>query len=169
MFIYRNINSINRFSRYNGIHAIKREELNKMNFIPYLQLNGNAKEAIGFYEKVFDAENLGVLTFGDMPVSPESPFPENAKDLVAHGAIKVGESMIMLSDTFPGQPAEEGNMVIICITFDDADRAHQVFEALQDGGQVEMPISDTGFSPAFGVIKDKFGVTFQFYTKGVQG
>ncbi|SEJ29425.1 PhnB protein [Bhargavaea ginsengi] len=140
-----------------------------MNFIPYLQLNGTARDAIGFYEKVFDAENLGVLTFGDMPASPESPFPEDAKNLVAHGAIKVGGSMIMLSDTFPGQPAQEGNMVIICITFDDADKAHQVFEALQDGGQVEMPITDTGFSPAFGVIKDKFGVTFQFYTEGYQG
>lgn len=140
-----------------------------MNFIPYLQLNGTAREAIGFYEKVFGAENLGVMTYGDMPAAPEFSFPEGSNDLVSHGAMKVGESMIMLADTFPGQPAQEGNMVIVCITFNDVNQAHQVFEALQEGGQVEMPISDTGFSPAFGIIKDKFGVTFQIYTHGYQG
>ncbi|MCA0983468.1 VOC family protein [Halobacillus yeomjeoni] len=140
-----------------------------MNFIPYLQLNGNAREAIGFYEKVFHAENLGVITFGEMPTTSDSPFPENAKDLVAHGAISVGGSVIMFSDTFPGQPAQEGNLVTICVTFDDVEKARQIFENLQDGGQVEMPLSEMGFSPAYGVIKDKFGVTFQIYTEGQQG
>lgn len=140
-----------------------------MQFIPYLQLNGNAREAIGFYEKVFHAENLGVITFGEMPASQDFPLPEDAKDLVAHGTIKVGESAIMFSDTFPGQPAQEGNLVTICITFDHADKARQVFNALQDGGKVEMPLSETSFSPAYGVIKDKFDVTFQIYTEGHQG
>lgn len=140
-----------------------------MQFIPYLQLNGNAREAIGFYEKVFHAENLGVITFGEMPASPDFPLAEDAKDLVAHGTIRVGESAIMFSDTFPGQPAQEGNLVTICITFDHADKARQVFNALQDGGKVEMPLSETSFSPAYGVIKDKFDVTFQIYTEGHQG
>lgn len=139
-----------------------------MKFIPYLQLNGNAREAVEFYEKVFQAENMGVMTYGDLE-TPDSPFPEEAKDLVANSAIRVGESDIMISDTFPGQPAQEGNLVIICVTFDNAEKARQIFEALQEGGQVEMPLSETGFSPAFGVIKDKFGVTFQIYTEGYQG
>ena len=65
-----------------------------MQFIPYLQLNGNTREAIGFYEKVFHAENLGVITFGEMPSSPDFPLPEEAKDLVAHATIKVGESSL---------------------------------------------------------------------------
>lgn len=140
--------------------------MRKMKISPYLQLNGNSKEAISFYEKVFQAENLGVLTYADMPENPEFPLPEDAKDRIAHGAIKVGDTVIMFSDTFPGQPAEEGNMVTICIQFDDAEKAQQVFGALQEGGQVEMPLEETSFSPAFGVLKDKFGVTFQFYTHG---
>ncbi|MFP7298734.1 VOC family protein [Neobacillus niacini] len=140
-----------------------------MKLIPYLQLNGNAREAIGFYEKVFHAENLGVITFGEMPADPDSPFPEDAKDLVAHATIRVEESVLMFSDTFPGQPAEEGNLLTICVTINNADKARQIFEVLQDGGQVEMPLSETSFSPAYGVIKDKFGVTFQIYTEGYQG
>ncbi|WP_338379131.1 VOC family protein, partial [Enterococcus faecium] len=105
------------------------------------------------------------ITFGEMPSSPDFPLPEDAKDLVAHATIRVGESDIMFSDTFPGQPAQEGNMVTICITFDNADKARQVFAALQDGGQVQMTLSETSYIPAYGVIKDKFGVTFQFYTE----
>ncbi|RYL87090.1 VOC family protein [Sporolactobacillus sp. THM19-2] len=136
-----------------------------MQIIPYLQLNGNAREAIGFYEKVFHAEVLAVTTFGEMPVTADFSFPEDAKDFISHAAIRVGESVMMFSDTFPGQPAHEGNLVTICVTFDNADKARQIFEALQDGGQVEMPLSETSFSPAYGVIKDKFGVTFQIYTE----
>ncbi|WP_353948393.1 VOC family protein [Sporolactobacillus sp. Y61] len=136
-----------------------------MQIIPYLQLNGNAREAIGFYEKVFHAEVLAVTTFGEMPVTADFSFPEDAKDFISHAAIRVGESVMMFSDTFPGQPAHEGNLVTICVTFDNADKARQIFGALQDGGQVEMPLSETGFSPAYGVIKDKFGVTFQIYTE----
>lgn len=139
-----------------------------MKFFPYLRLEGNAREAVAFYEKVFQAENLGTITFGEMPSDPEYPLPEGAKDLVAHAAIKVGESLIMFSDTFPGESVQKGDMVTICVMFDDVEKARQSFEALQEGGQVEMPLTETSFSPAYGVIKDKLGVTFQFYTKGNQ-
>ncbi len=46
-----------------------------MPFIPYLQLNVNAKKQFGFYEKVFQQENLGVITFGEIAYYPRFPFP----------------------------------------------------------------------------------------------
>lgn len=136
-----------------------------MKFYPYLQLNGNAREAVAFYEKVFQAENLGVITFGEMPADPEYPLPEEAKDLVAHTALKIGDSLLMFSDTFPDEPVQEGDMVTICIFFDDQEKARKTFDALQAGGEVKLPLTETSFSPAYGVIKDKFGVIFQFYTE----
>ncbi|WP_066295577.1 VOC family protein [Bacillus sp. FJAT-29937] len=137
-------------------------------FIPYLMMDGNARDAIGFYEKVFNAEVMGILTFGQMPPNPEFPLPEEAKDLVSHATIRVGESELMFSDIFPGQPHQIGSQVTICITLNNADQAHQVFESLQDGGQVSMPLQKTDFSPAYGVVTDKFGVTFQVYTGNEQ-
>ncbi|MEH7121780.1 MULTISPECIES: VOC family protein [unclassified Bacillus (in: firmicutes)] len=137
-------------------------------FIPYLMMDGNAKEAIGFYEKVFNAEVMGILTFGQMPPNPEFPLPEEAKDLVSHATIRVGDSDLMFSDIFPGQPHQIGSQVTICITLNNTDQAHQVFESLQDGGQVGMPLQKTDFSPAYGVVTDKFGVTFQIYTENQQ-
>ena len=109
-------------------------------FIPYLMMNGNAKEAIDFYEKVFNAEVLGILTFGQMPPNPEFPLPEEAKDLISHATIRVGDSELMFSDTFPGQPHQIGNQVTICVTLNNPDQSHQIFESLQAGGQVGMPL-----------------------------
>ncbi len=134
--------------------------------IPYLVMNGNAREAIQFYEKALDAQVLFSQSFGEMPENPEFPLPEDAKNLVGHATIKVGESELMLSDTFPGQPHQIGTQVTICISTNDAEKARKFFDALQDGGQVGMPLQETFFSPAYGSVTDKFGVNFQIFTEG---
>src|SRR4051794_13718750 len=59
---------------------------------PYLMMNGNAKEAIQFYEKALDAQVLFLQTFGEMPANPEFPLPDEAKGLVSHAMLKVGQS-----------------------------------------------------------------------------
>ncbi|MBY0121988.1 VOC family protein [Bacillus sp. S/N-304-OC-R1] len=135
--------------------------------IPYLVMDGNAKEAIDFYEKVFDAKILGIVTFGEMPANPEYPLPEEARDLIAHATIKIGDSDIMFSDTFPGQAHQIGNQVTICVTSNDPEQSKQIFESLQQDGQVSMPLQKTDFSPAYGIITDKFGVMFQIYTESM--
>jgi PhnB protein len=139
-----------------------------LRLIPYLVMDGNAKEAIQFYEKALDANVLFYQTFGEMPENPEFPLPEEAKDRVAHAMVKVGESDLMFSDTFPGQPIQSGNQVTICISTNDMEKSKQMYEALQQGGQVHMPLQETFFSPAYGIVTDKFGVTFQIYTEGDQ-
>ncbi|NGQ96785.1 VOC family protein [Brevibacillus sp. SYP-B805] len=133
---------------------------------PYLMMDGNAKEAIQFYEQALDAKVLFFQTFGEMPENPEFPLPEEAKNRVSHAMLKIGESDLMFSDTFPGTPHQQGSQVTICISTDDKEKAKQIFEALQQGGQVTMPLQETFFSPAYGIVTDKFGVTFQIYTEG---
>ncbi|WML57638.1 VOC family protein [Neobacillus sp. PS2-9] len=134
--------------------------------IPYLVMDGNAKEAIQFYEKALDAQVLFSQSFGEMPENPEFPLPSEAKDRISHATIKVGETEVMLSDTFPGQPHQIGTQVTICISTNDAEKAKKFFEALTEDGQVGMPLQETFFSPAYGIVTDKFGVTFQIFTEG---
>lgn len=136
-----------------------------LRLIPYLVMNGNAKEAIRFYEKALDAQVLFIQSFGEMPENPEFPLPPNAKDRVSHATVKVGETELMLSDTFPGQPHQSGNQVTICISTNDKEKSTQMYEALQQGGQVNMPLQETFFSPAYGSVTDKFGVNFQIFTE----
>ncbi|OIK09256.1 VOC family protein [Bacillus sp. MUM 13] len=139
-----------------------------LKLIPYLVMNGNAREAIDFYQKALNADVLFTQSFREMPENPEFQLPEEAKNLVSHATIKVGETELMLSDTFPGQPHSSGTQVTICITTDNAEKAKQMFEALIQEGQVTMPLQENFFSPAYGSVVDKFGVSFQIFTEGQQ-
>ncbi|MGG1617017.1 VOC family protein [Paenibacillus sp. NRS-1781] len=133
--------------------------------IPYITMNGNAKDAIQFYEKVLDAQLLFIQTFGEMPENPEFPIPAEIKERVGHATLKVGETELMFSDTFPGSPFSSGNQVSICITTDSVEQSRRMFDALQQGGQVGMALQETHFSPAYGNVTDKFGITFQIFTE----
>ncbi|QHW32409.1 VOC family protein [Paenibacillus rhizovicinus] len=129
--------------------------------IPYLVLNGNSQEAIDFYVSALDAVPMFKQTFGEMPSNPDFPLPDSAKDRIGHAMIKVGESDLMFSDTFPGQPHQDGSQVTICLSTNDAAQATRYFNALSDGGTVNVPLQETHFSPAYGSVTDKFGIQFQ--------
>ncbi|PGZ97150.1 hypothetical protein COE51_15325 [Bacillus pseudomycoides] len=135
---------------------------------PYLVTNGNGQEAVKFYENALDAKVEMLQTFGEMPENPEYPLPAEAKDRVLHAHLKIGDTDLMISDTFPGQPDEVGSQVTIAIHIQGEEKAKEVFAKLQDGGQVVMPLQETFWSPLYGQLKDKFGVQWQVSTAACQ-
>ncbi|CAG7642039.1 hypothetical protein PAESOLCIP111_04297 [Paenibacillus solanacearum] len=128
---------------------------------PYLNFDGNTREAVLFYEKALRGQLLSLTTFGDMPADPNYPLPEGAKDRVMHALLKVGEGELMFSDTFPGMPHQPGDTVTIALHPSEESEARGIFAALEDGGHVVMPLQKTEWSPLYGMLKDKFGVIFQ--------
>ncbi|MBD2871541.1 VOC family protein [Paenibacillus arenilitoris] len=130
---------------------------------PYLNMEGNAREAIRFYEQAIDAEILHIIAYGDMPEMPNT-FTDELKNLVAHAKLRVGGTELMLSDAPSGSSIPKGKQVTICLSTNDVEQAQRFFEALRQDGQVNMPFEETPFSPGFGDVTDKFGVTFQVYT-----
>ncbi|MDY0944358.1 VOC family protein [Priestia megaterium] len=132
---------------------------------PYLVMNGNGQEAVKFYENALDAKVIGVQTFGEMPENPEFPTPIEAKNRVMNAHLKVGDTDLMLSDTFPGQPYQIGSQVTVAITIDSVEKSKEVFEKLKEGGQVGMPLQETFWSPSYGQVTDKFGVTWKISTQ----
>ncbi len=139
-----------------------------MRLNPYLMMNGNSKQAIQFYEQAFDAKVLFTQVFGEMPENPNSPLPDEAKELISHAMIRIGETDLMFSDNFPGQQSQSGNQVTICVTSDNVEKSKQIYETLQHDGEVKMPMQETFFSPAYAIVTDKFGITFQIFTEGKQ-
>jgi len=131
---------------------------------PYLVMNGNGQEAVKFYERALNAKVIGVQTFGEMPGNPEFPTPIEAIDRVMNAHLKVGDTDLMHSDTFPGQPYQIGSQVTIAITIGSVEKSKEVFEKLKEGGQIEMPLQETFWSPSYGQVTDKFGVTWQIST-----
>ncbi|WP_132011300.1 VOC family protein [Mesobacillus foraminis] len=127
---------------------------------PYLFFDGNAREAVHFYEKVLGGKVMGIMTYGDMPADPNHPLTDNMKNRIMHAHLKVGDADLMFSDTFAGMHYQPGNSIQIAIHPKEEARAREIFAALEDGGQVVIPLHKTDFSPLYGMVKDKFGVNF---------
>ncbi|MFC5650977.1 VOC family protein [Paenibacillus solisilvae] len=132
---------------------------------PFIMLDGSAEEAIRFYEEALHGKLVFKQTFGEGPEDHDNPLPAHTKDRIAHSVLKIEDAELMCCDIVPGEPLHQGNQVTICLTASDADQAEQLFNALQEGGQVETPLAETYFSPVYGVVTDKFGVTFLVFTK----
>ncbi|MFC7364307.1 MULTISPECIES: VOC family protein [Bhargavaea] len=131
---------------------------------PYLVTNGNGQEAVRFYEKALQAEVLDVKTFGDMPSQPGEELPEEMKDRVLNAHLKVGSTDFMISDTNPGDPHTVGDHLSIALSLTDPDRTRDVFGLLSEGGEVIMEVQETFWSPAYGQVKDRFGILWQINT-----
>jgi PhnB protein len=109
------------------------------------------------------------MTFGDLSEDPNHPLTDEMKTLVMHAHLKVGDADLMISDTFPGTSHQaEGDTVQIAIHPIEESIAREIFAALEHGGQEVMPLQKTNWSPLYGIVKDKFGVTFQVNVPGEQ-
>ncbi|MDR6225071.1 VOC family protein [Desmospora profundinema] len=132
---------------------------------PFLVLDGDGQKAVRFYEQALDATVLSVQTFAEMPENPEFRIPDDAKDRVLHAHLKVGNTDLMISDTCPQrQTYSIGSQVTIAITISDLEKSKQVFNRLKEGGQVVMSLQETFWSPLYGQVTDKFGVTWHVST-----
>jgi PhnB protein len=134
-----------------------------MSFHPYVNFGGNCREAFTLYQQVFGGE-LTLMSWSDMPGN--EPAPSQA-DLVMHAALQVGDGLVMGSDA---EPDNFNGMhgAYVNYSTDDAGEAKRVFDAIVEGGQVYMPLSETFFSPAFGMGADKFGVNWMINTGQAQ-
>ncbi|MCJ0826559.1 VOC family protein [Luteimonas sp. 50] len=130
-----------------------------MSIQSYLFFEGRADEAIAFYRQALDAELLMRLTYADAPGGtaqcPDGSTPPG--DKVMHAGLRIGDSEMGLSDGMcSGKPEFKGfSMTLVCA--DDAE-ARRRFDALAEGGRVNMPLSESFFATAFGMLVDRFGV-----------
>ncbi|AOV07138.1 VOC family protein [Sporosarcina ureilytica] len=127
----------------------------------YLTFNGDCREAVEFYARVFKTEKPHIMTFGESPQNPDYPLPEEAKDLVMHARLTISGSNVMFSDTFPGYPFVEGNNITLAVVSKDIDEIRSAYEGLKEGGTVEMELQETFWSKCYGKVKDKFGIGWQ--------
>ena len=126
--------------------------------IPYLNFNGNAKEALDFYAGALGGEVIQIQTFGGANMAQD----ESMKDKILHAVFEAGELKFMVSDCPPGVSVNEGNQVSLSLNFMDLESIEKTFAALSAGGTVTMPMQDTFWGARFGMTKDKFGVHWMF-------
>ncbi len=127
---------------------------------PYLFFEGRCEEAIEFYRGALGAEVTALMRFRECPdPTPPGMVPPGSEDKVMHAAFRIGGATVMASDgRCSGQPRFGG--VSLSVSVPDEATADRFFAALAEGGQVQMPLGKTFFSPRFGVVADRFGVSW---------
>lgn len=127
----------------------------------YLFFDGRCEEAIEFYRQALGAEIGMLMRFSESPEPPEAgacgaDVPGNK---VMHAELRIGESSVMMSDgEAKGSPQFQGFALSLSVS--DAADAHRRFDALAEGGAVVMPLARTFFSSCFGMVTDRFGVSW---------
>jgi PhnB protein len=127
---------------------------------PYLFFDGRCEEAIEFYRRALGAEVTMMMRFKDNPEPPPPGMcPPGSDNKICHADLRIGDATVMASDgRCAGKPDFQGfSLSIAAANAADADR---LFAALADGGQVQMPLAKTFFSPRFGMVADRFGVSW---------
>lgn len=133
---------------------------------PYLFFEGRCDEAIAFYREVLGAEVQLLMRYADNPEA-EVPawLPPGSGNKVMHATLQIGHSVVMASDGMcSGKTAFNGFKLSFNVA--DAAAAERVFKALGEGGQVEMPLTATFWSPCFGMLVDRFGLSWMVSVPG---
>jgi PhnB protein len=128
---------------------------------PYLFFNGRCDEALELYRKVLGAEVEMLMRFNEGPPGDceEGTIPPNWENKVMHSSVRIGETVIMMSDGNSTSPMKFDGFSLSLTAANEAE-ADRLFAGLGAGGQVQMPLMKTFYSPRFGMVTDKFGVSW---------
>tara|TARA_R110001592_G_scaffold255652_1_gene519372 strand:- start:147 stop:569 length:423 start_codon:yes stop_codon:yes gene_type:complete len=126
----------------------------------YLFFDGRCEEAIKFYQEKLGAKLDMLMRFSDSPDPiPADVMPPGNEDKIMHASFHIGDTHIMVSDgNCSGEPKLGG--FTLSLTAADTAEADRLFNALAEEGKVIMPIGETFWSPHFGMVNDKFGVSW---------
>jgi PhnB protein len=133
-----------------------REE-HSMQVQPYLFFDGRCQEAIDFYRNALGAEVQMQMQFKDSPTP--TAVPPGAGDKVMHASLRIGETQVLMSDGMCGGAPSFKGFSLSLSPADDAT-AERLFAALGDGGVTNMPLAKTFFASLFGMVTDRFGVSW---------
>jgi PhnB protein len=128
-----------------------------MNVEPYLFFEGRTEEALEFYQQKLGAKVEAVMRYKD---NPEPQYnPPNSANKVMHALFRIGDTKVMASD---GNCAGKASFQGFALTINAANpaEAKQRFDALAEGGQVQMPLNETFFAKSFGMVADRFGMSW---------
>jgi PhnB protein len=129
-----------------------------MSLHPYLFFTNTTRQAMTRYHEIFGGD-LEIMSAADLPEGEATPF-ETADDFVIHAALTFGDGDLLMASDDPSGDGSGVKGAAINVTIDDTDDARRIFEALADGGSVDMALGETFWSPLFGACTDRFGVAW---------
>ena len=130
---------------------------------PYLVFNGNCEEAFNFYRSAFRADFRYIGRYKDVPQPDRQTFAPGGDEKIMHVSLPISAETILMGCDITevnGQTIIEGNNFSLSVTTDSREEADRIFHELSVGGQIKMPMGQTFWGAYFGVLTDKFGITW---------
>ena len=131
---------------------------------PYLNFRDNTREAMEFYRDVFGGE-LQLNTFKEYHAS-QDPSEDNK---IMHSVLEADRITFMAADTPNSREYREGTNFSMSLSGDDDARLRGYFDKLAVGGTIAMPLSKAPWGDTFGMLRDKFGVSWLVNITGTSG
>jgi PhnB protein len=123
----------------------------------FITFDGDCRAALEFYSQVFKQEMPQVMTYGENPEG----FKDADRDRILYASLPLFGSTAMFSDCPSGFKSIKGNNIMLTIGLDDENEIKRIFDALAQGGQIQMNLGKTFFSGLFGMVTDQFGIPWQ--------
>jgi len=127
----------------------------------FINFDGNCREAVEFYAKVFKSSVNNLMTYGEAPPDPNNALAEADLNRIVYAGIPIGDMVVMFMDMPSGMPLAIGNNINPTISTDDKEEVTRLFNELKDGGEVFAELQEAFFSELYGMVKDKYGVIWQ--------
>ena len=132
----------------------------------FLSMNGKAKEAIDFYKKHFNAEELLRVTYQQIAERDSSiQLTDENKDYITHSVLLIGRTKVMIAEDTMNTNEEYtvGNNTSLCIQSADLEEIEHFYNSLiiDERVKIIVPLSNNVFSKAYGIIEDPFGIQIQ--------
>lgn len=128
-----------------------------MEFNPHLSFDGECEAAFRYYAQHLGGEIEMLMTYGSSPLAAQTPTEWHGR--ILHATLELGEYRMTGGDSFPGQYRRPAGIAVMLHIGEPAE-AERVFEALSQGGEVEMAIQETFWARRFGMVTDRFGIPF---------
>lgn len=133
-----------------------------MNVETTLNFYGLTEEAVGFYCRAIDATSLFMMRFRDRP--DQAQLKPGMEDKIFHATFRIGATVIMASDCGCERPPADKTFAgfAFALRAETAEKAERFFAALSDGGgQVQIPLMETFFAERYGIVVDRFGISWK--------
>lgn len=129
-----------------------------MKLNPHLFFAGNCEQAFQLYQRCLGGTIQAMIPYQDTPAAEQAPPEWRGK--IMHATLKVGDNVLYGADVFPGRYQAPAGFHI-AISVDEPTEAEKVFGGLSEGGTIEMPLQKTFWARAYGIVVDRFGVSWE--------
>jgi PhnB protein len=128
-----------------------------MKLYTHLNFGGNCREAFQFYEQHLGGKITMMMTQGEMPSGNRAPGTD--ANAIAHARMNIGNAELIGNDV-PAGHFQPMRSVYLYLAVDSVEEAERIYAVLSEQGEVYMPLEETFYAPRFGMLRDRFGVSW---------